>query len=394
MPIEPLRPNQENKILVVDDEVSNREIISQFLKMEGFQVITAMDGIEALEKLYNESPDLVLLDLILPKLDGYEVCRRIKSNSETVFLPVVMITALKGAEERIKGVQVGADDFLTKPFNYLELVTRVKSLLRVKQLSDQLKNYNRRLERTVAARTAQLRTALDELRELDRLKSEFIANVSHELRTPLLHVKGYVALMVDGTLGPLTDDQRTGMETTRDAVDRLERLVEDIVDFGGVEVGNLSFEAVPVLDSIRVTMAILQRKIECFSGHVIVEAASDLPKVRADRQALTRILRHLLDNAIKFSPNGGCVTVRAMLVPQNTGVRFEVQDQGIGVPAEKQARVFDTFYQVDGSATRRFSGTGIGLALVHRLIEAHGSQIKIRSEAGQGSTFWFDLPLG
>ncbi len=285
MPIEPLRPNQENKILVVDDEVSNREIISQFLKMEGFQVITAMDGIEALEKLYNESPDLVLLDLILPKLDGYEVCRRIKSNSETVFLPVVMITALKGAEERIKGVQVGADDFLTKPFNYLELVTRVKSLLRVKQLSDQLKNYNRRLERTVAARTAQLRTALDELRELDRLKSEFIANVSHELRTPLLHVKGYVALMVDGTLGPLTDDQRTGMETTRDAVDRLERLVEDIVDFGGVEVGNLSFEAVPVLDSIRVTMAILQRKIERFSGHVIVEAASDLPKVRADRQA-------------------------------------------------------------------------------------------------------------
>ncbi len=388
-----VRPPQESKILIVDDEASNRDIMTQFLQMEGFQLFTAVDGEQAMEMVESVQPDLVLLDIIMPRLDGYEVCRRIKSDEETAFLPVIMITALKGMEERIKGVEVGADDFLTKPFNYLELVTRVKSLLRVKHLSDQLKDSNRILEKTVADRTAQLRKALEELRELDRLKSEFIANVSHELRTPLLHVKGYVALMADGVLGPLSDDQAEGINTTRAAVERLERLIEDIVDFGGADIGKIHLGPINLRDSIQVATGMLERTIANSRCKLVIEYPETSVLVQGEMRSLARVFRHLLDNAVKFSPNGGNVIIRVTPMEAQGVAAVEVIDHGIGIPADKLERIFDKFYQVDGSATRRFGGTGIGLALAYRLLEGHNAQIKVESEPNKGTRFRFDLPL-
>ncbi|HUN23174.1 MAG TPA: response regulator [Anaerolineales bacterium] len=389
--LEPLRPPQDNKILIVDDEYSNRDIMSQFLAMEGFQLFMAVDGEDAMQKLQEVQPDLVLLDILMPRLNGYEVCRRIKDNPETVFVPVIMITALRGTDEKIKSAEVGADDFLTKPFNYIELVTRVKSLLRVKQLSDQLKDYNRQLEKKVQERTLQLRRALEELREIDRLKSEFIANVSHELRTPLLHVKGYVSLMADGTLGPLTSDQQDGLRTAEGSIQILEKLVEDIVDFSGTDVNQLEIGPVIFSDVLRVTQALLQRSIQRSSAKLVWELPDDLPAVRADRRALVRVMQHLLDNALKFSPQGGTVTVIARR--QGDKVQVVVKDEGVGIQQNLHERIFDTFYQVDGSPTRRFGGTGIGLAVVKRILDAHGSSVKLISAPGKGSTFWFELPI-
>jgi len=365
--------------------------MSQFLAMEGFQLFMAVDGEDAMQKLQEVQPDLVLLDILMPRLNGYEVCRRIKDNPETVFVPVIMITALRGTDEKIKSAEVGADDFLTKPFNYIELVTRVKSLLRVKQLSDQLKDYNRQLEKKVQERTLQLRRALEELREIDRLKSEFIANVSHELRTPLLHVKGYVSLMADGTLGPLTSDQQDGLRTAEGSIQILEKLVEDIVDFSGTDVNQLEIGPVIFSDVLRVTQALLQRSIQRSSAKLVWELPDDLPAVRADRRALVRVMQHLLDNALKFSPQGGTVTVIARR--QGDKVQVVVKDEGVGIQQNLHERIFDTFYQVDGSPTRRFGGTGIGLAVVKRILDAHGSSVKLISAPGKGSTFWFELPI-
>ncbi len=141
-PLETISPEDTN-IIIVDDEASNRDIFTQFLKLEGFQVYSAVDGEDGLQKIEEIHPDLVLLDILMPRVGGYEVCSRIKYNPETLFLPVVMITALRGSEEKIKGVAIGADDFLSKPFNNLELATRAKSLLRVKSLHDALEGYNR-----------------------------------------------------------------------------------------------------------------------------------------------------------------------------------------------------------------------------------------------------------
>lgn len=388
-----LPPPSQITVLVVDDEPSNLDVISRFLKLEGYRVQTAVDGEQALEMIAAQAPDLVLLDLILPRLDGYEVCRRLKSSPGTVFLPVVMITALKGSEEKIKGVEVGADDFLTKPFNHLELVTRVRSLLRLKFLRDEVEEHNRLLEARVAERTGQLAKALDELKALDHLKSQFIGNVSHELRTPLLHVKGYVSLLADGSLGPLSDDQARGLATATRAIGRLERLVEDIVDFGGTEVLTLSLEDVNLNEVVANALGQIRFGADRLSSAIVRDIPEDLPKVHADPNALARAVRHLVENGAKFSPQGGDVVVQARHIPGTGRVCLRVIDQGIGIPEEERAKIFQLFYQVDGSTTRRFGGVGIGLALVKMIVEGHGSSVTVEGGQGQGSAFSFELPV-
>jgi signal transduction histidine kinase len=380
------------KVLVVDDEPRNLEVVSHFLEMEGLRVATAGDGEAALAAVAAEAPDVILLDVMMPGLEGFEVCRRLKADPATVFIPVVILTALKGTQERIKGAAAGADDFLSKPFDHVELITRVKSLVRVKRLHDQIQAYNRELEARVAQRTAELKRAYDELKELDQLKSEFIANVSHELRTPLLHVKGTLGLLADGAMGGVTPEQAQGLSVAQGAAEQLGRLIEDIVDFGQMyEEQQLTFEPVPVAEVCQSAARAIARMANRHAITVNVVAPPDLPPVRADLAALMRVLWHLLDNAVKFSPSGGAVKLTAERCP--TGVRIAVQDHGAGIPPDQLDRIFQVFYQVDGSSTRRAGGLGLGLALVKRLVEAHGSRVEVDSKVGQGSTFAFELPV-
>jgi len=377
-------------VLVVDDEPYNREVIATFLDMEGFRVIQAEDGEQALQLVVRHAPDVILLDVIMPGPDGFEVCRRLKAHSETLFTPVVILTALRGTQERIRGASAGADEFLSKPFDNVELVTRVKSLVRIKRYHDQIQAHAQALENRVAERTAELQRALDELQELDRLKSEFIANVSHELRTPLLHVKGYVSLLADGMLGDMTPEQSQGLGIAQEAIEQLGRVVEDIVDFSDVHERELTFEAVSVLDVCYNVLQVLAPQAKRRNVEVTMNLPVDLPPVLADRAALTRILRHLLDNAIKFGPRGNTVEIAAE--SQRAFVRLAVRDYGPGISVEQLPHIFQVFYQADGSSTRRGGGLGLGLALVRSLVEAHGSQIHVESTEGEGSVFYFELP--
>jgi len=385
------KPTPSATVLVVDDEPRNLEVITHFLEAEKFRVITAEDGETALALVTETPPDLVLLDVVMPQMDGFEVCRRLKEHPETLFIPVIILTALRGVSERIKGASVGADDFLSKPFDHVEMVTRVKSLVRVKRLHDQLQSSNEELERRVVVRTAELQHALAALQELDRLKSDFIANVSHELRTPLLHVKGYVDLLADGAMGALTSQQKEGLNIAQEAIEQLERVVEDIVDFSQVHERELLLEIVPLPD---LCLSVVQtiRPLATRRGiDVSLVLPKDLPPVQADPMALARILRHLVDNAVKFGPAKGQVQVSAR--PNNgSQVRIAVSDRGPGIPPEQLSRIFDVFYQMDGSTTRRAGGLGLGLSLVKKLVEAHGSRICVDSQVGEGSTFYFDLP--
>ena len=199
------------KILIVDDEPFNVDYLEQELEDFGYDTVSATNGQEALAKVATESPDLILLDVMMPGIDGFEVCRRLKVGPATAFIPVVILTALRGDQERIRGAEAGADEFLSKPFDHVELVTRVKALVRSKRYHDQILAHNAVLEQRVAERTYELQQALEELRRLDRLKNEFIANVSHELRTPMLHMKGYLDLVADGAMGALTHKQVEGL---------------------------------------------------------------------------------------------------------------------------------------------------------------------------------------
>ncbi|MCC7361342.1 MAG: hybrid sensor histidine kinase/response regulator [Anaerolineales bacterium] len=401
-PTDPLAPrvfDPPARVLAVDDEGYNLDFTRELLGMQGWLVTTAEDGQAALAAVAaaltpgGGGLDVILLDVRMPEPDGFEVCRRLKRNPATAHLPVVIVSGLKSTADRITGAEAGADEFLTKPFDPVELVTRVRSLVSGKRDHDALLDSNARLEQAVAERTAELERALAKLRGLDRLKREFIANVSHELRTPLLHVKSFVDLLHDGALGPLTEAQASGLVVAQAAVARLAHTVEDIVDFNSLDDQALTFAPLDLPDLCRGVIDDYSEQAARRSAQVRLNDGPSVPMVRGDRAALARVLRHLLDNAVKFGPMGGLVQV--MVNPSAGGqrVRVAVRDQGPGIAMKDRVRIFDVFSQLDGSSTRQGGGLGVGLALVKRLVEAHGAHVVVTGELGHGSTFAFELPV-
>ncbi|MBI3990025.1 MAG: response regulator [candidate division NC10 bacterium] len=398
------------KILVVDDVYENVALLDAYLSGAGYQVVKAYDGQEALLQAERESPDLILLDIMMPKLNGYEVCRKLKSDPRTLFIPIVMITALREQEERIKGIEAGADEFLIKPFNKQELMARVRSLLRVKALHDQVEASNRLLEQKVAERTAELQRALEELRTLDRMKTQFVSNISHELRTPLTPIMGYLGTMLQGSLGPLSPAQQRGLETIKESVERLHKLIDDLLGYVSMESSRLKLNRRQVhpLELLRQAWERALPLAKAKGQTLSLSIPEDLPFVWADPEELLRALHHLLENAIKFTPQGGSVTlavqalsrspiVRGENLPANRhqlpAIEISVSDTGPGIPEDQLDRIFDRFYQMDGSITREHGGMGIGLTIVKQILEAHGSRVEVESRPGQGCTFRFLLPV-
>lgn len=261
------------------------------------------------------------------------------------------------------------------------------------QLQSALHESNQTLEKRVMERTAELQQALRRLAELNQLKSNFISNISHELRTPLTHIKGYLELLNDEELGELDAQQKRAVEVTLKSTERLERLIEDLLQFSLAVRGELSLKLEDIwLDRL------FKRLYDSYwtkasSKLIDFQArAPDSPtQVHVDPEKTEWVLGQLLDNAFKFTPAGGQVILSAQL--HEGLVTISVIDTGIGIPDGKIGEIFQVFHQLDGSNTRRYEGTGLGLAFVQRIIESLGSQIRVDSAVGQGSTFSFTLPV-
>jgi signal transduction histidine kinase len=260
------------------------------------------------------------------------------------------------------------------------------------QLQDALQQANRRLEHRVQERTLDLQNALSKLSQLSRLKSDFISNISHELRTPLTHIKGYLVLLSDGSLGQLTNMQADALSVINRAEERLEILINDLIQFSQAASGEFTLKLGPVNLPGIIDQAV-QRSIPRADAKQIilqVELEEDLHPVYADEEKISWVLLQLLDNAIKFTPFGGTVSVKAE--PDQDMVRIGIADTGIGIPSHRVEEIFEPFHQLDSSSTRQFNGTGLGLALVKNILEAHGSIIKVQSVLERGSIFEFVLP--
>ena len=251
---------------------------------------------------------------------------------------------------------------------------------------------NARLFEELEVRAEELAIAYDELKESDRLKDELVQNVSHELRTPLTFVKGYVDLLMDGDKGLLTPEQQEYLQIVSDKTDDITRIIEDIITLQRIDSGNLQLEALPMAELLQ-TAVLNHRLVADKKGLGI---ACTIPKgqrglVSIDKGRMNQVLDNLIGNALKFSPDGG--TIHLSMAEQEGNVLVSVVDEGIGMPAEKHQRIFERFYQIDGSSRRRFGGTGIGLAIVKRIIDAHQGEIWVESEVNQGSAFFFTLPI-
>jgi len=263
------------------------------------------------------------------------------------------------------------------------------------RLQQALEIYNRQLEQEVARRTAELQKALAELQQLDKLKSDFLSNVSHELRTPLAYIKGYLSLALEGNLGPLTPELQEGLGVAFQGAERLERIINDLLTFVDLDRGRVAihvsqFQPTELLAQVERD---IKTRAEAKGLSLQVVLPPNPPPLNGDMQALYRALYNLADNAVKFTPEGGQVVLEVSLLPGRQQARLAVRDTGIGIPADQLNKVFDRFYQVDGSSTRRFGGMGLGLALVKLIVEAHGSTVHIESQEGRGTCVYFDLPV-
>jgi signal transduction histidine kinase len=260
------------------------------------------------------------------------------------------------------------------------------------QLRNALEDANRFLEHRVEERTAELQEALRKLSELNQMKANFVANISHELRTPLTHVKGYMELLSTGSLGPLTEDQKNALQVTQRATGRLESLIDSLILFSLAARGEMTLRLTPVnLNTVAGKIINYSRpKAQDRKVSLNFDIQPVIPSVQADEEKISWVILQLIDNAIKFTPSGGQVNL-SIRKESDTLVMVSVADTGIGIPPNRLEEIFEPFHQLDASSTRRYGGTGLGLALVKEIVSAHGSLVSVKSKDGQGSTFSFPL---
>ena len=378
--------NRQHTILLVEDEVAWRDILKSGLEDSQIQVQCAGTGQEAVKMAERQAYDLVILDLGLPDIDGFELLRKLKLLLQTPHVPILVLSAWKELSHKLKGFEFGIADYLTKPIDLGELRARVNATLRSKKRLDVLMDLNRRLE-----------GAREEAESVARGKSEFLANMSHEIRTPM---NGVIAMAEILQQTPLTAEQRDCLDTIQSSGESLLCILNDILNLSKIESGKLDLEREPfslqrcVEEAVDLLAAqAVKRRIDL---NCIVEEQS-LPTLRGDSLRMRQVLTNLVGNAIKFTEKGE-VTVEVKAARSGPGepswdLHFQVRDTGTGIAADKLGLLFQSFTQTDTSISRRFGGTGLGLAICKGLVELMGGQIWAESIEGQGSTFHFKLSL-
>lgn len=382
-------------ILIVDDNRSNlislRALIEEYIDAN---VIEALCAEQALKELLKRPIDLIILDVQMEGMNGFELATLIKQRKKTESIPIVFLTAMYTNEEfRKRGFEVGAVDYLTKPIDEYQLINRINVYLNMIQKE---RTMNIVLEQKVNEQIKELKKAKEVAEELNEAKSTFIANISHELRTPLnilLSTTQLINLY-------LRDDAVIDVQNIQSKINlqvqncyRLLRLVNNLIDITKMDVGYFDLKLTPcnivqVLEDI--TMSVVEY-IENKGINIIFDTDIEEQPMECDLDSIERIMLNLFSNAIKYTPKGGTIFVYVKVY--NNTLEISVKDTGIGIPKDKLNVIFERFKQVDNLLTRQCEGSGIGLSLVKLLVELHMGQIYVESEYGKGSEFIINLPL-
>ncbi len=367
------------KILIVDDSEANVAKLKMLLNDSNFSLASENDGRSALKRVFNESFDLMLLDVVMPGMDGFEVCARMQKNARTASTPVIFLTAQTDSQSIRKGFEAGAVDYVAKPFNQDELLARVHNHLELKKSREEAMEARHIAEEAL------------------KYKSEFLANMSHEIRTPINGIIG-MSEFLDNTR--LDGQQAEYVHIIRSSARSLLNLINDILDFskleaGKIELENLDFDLFEHIDDTVKSMAF---KAEEKNLTIKKNIAPNVPRViKGDPTRLRQVLLNLISNAIKFTDEGG-LKVSVSLVEELDNhkclLKFEVADSGVGISEEGLQRLFKSFSQVDASTTRNYGGTGLGLVISKSLTEMMGGKIGVESKLNHGSKFYFTILVG
>lgn len=369
-------------ILVADDVPANVELLFDQLHALGYRTVSALDGPSALNAAFTHHPELCILDVSMPAGDlgcddrstGFEVCRRIKRDSRTARIPVIFVTALNDTSDRVKAIEAGGDDFLTKPHNRLVLGARVRSLIRLKAATDALEDSYRKL------------------RELEKVRDDLMKMIVHDLKTPLTSILASLELLLDGDLGPLTSDQQGMVSDADGKAQELLRLIEDLLEIARIEEAALPLSLEPIaaqqlLDDILGEWAV---RFQQDGATATVDVADDVTVFEADRGLLKRVFGNLVQNALTHSARS--VTLKLTARRDPSGVLFTVADNGPGIPPQYHELIFRKFEQVRAPNAPRVRSSGLGLAFCRLVVEQHGGRIWVQSAEGQGSSFHILLP--
>ena len=378
----PAQPASGGTILIVDDMPANLEVVTSHLERQGYRAVVALSGDEGIERAEYVQPDLILLDIMMPGIDGFEICRRLKAGDRTRAIPVIFMTALSDTTDKLAGFAAGAVDYVTKPLNGAEVLARIESHLALYALRRQLAAQNAQLQQEIAVR-AEAEAALQ------RSNTEFeqLAYVaSHDMQEPLRKIASYLQLLSQRYQGQLDADADEFIGYAVDGAKRMQALINDLLAFSRVGTKAKPFAPADCGLIVKTALADLQFSIEDAGARVDV---GDLPMVMGDATQLSQLFRNLISNAIKFRRDEPPV-VRVTSERSEAFWRFTVSDNGIGIAAEYFERIFVIFQRLHGRS--QYAGTGIGLAICKKIVERHGGQIEVRSVEGEGSEFAFTLP--
>ena len=361
-------------ILVVDDDALLRATMCTALEDEGYQVTEAEDGVAACASCDAVLPNLIVADAAMPRMDGFALCRELRSRPAAAHVPILMATGFDDRASIAAAYDAGATDFIAKPFDWLILTHRIRYMLRTADMLEVLRSQ------------AWLRAAKDAAEAADRAKSDFLGNMSHELRTPLNAVIGFSRLMLDGLHGPLDPRYHDFAKIIADSGEHLLGLIDDILAMARASPGSLDLvvRQTPIADIVgssldMVRLPAAEAGVSCSS-----QLDPDIDTVYADPARLRQILVNLLSNAIKFTEPPGAISLTVRRQPDG-GFAVHVADTGIGIAADKIALALEPFGQVEQGLSRRHAGIGLGLPLAQRLVELHGGTIEITSEPGLGT---------
>lgn len=366
-------------LLIVDDTAANLKLLTRLLGAAGFRVRPVASGEAALAAARSEAPDLVLLDVDMPDMDGYEVCRRLKADPALTEVPVLFLSALGETEDKLAAFAAGGVDYVTKPFRVEELRARIATHLEM-----------RRLRQALEARNRELDSSYRKLRELERMRHDLIHMLAHDMRSPLMGISGYLELL-EIDRDSLSEDHRDFVARALDATRTLVRHVDAMLD-----VDRLESSRVPISAADHPLRELVERAIGALGpigARRITWRPDSEPSVhaRCDAELVTRVAGNLISNALIYSEEDQPVEV-AVRAGDGGVARVEVRDRGAGVPVDLRPRIFEK-YVTRGVARGRTRSMGLGLAFCRLAIEAHGGRIGFESPEGGGATFWFELPV-
>ncbi len=366
-------------ILLVDDTPANLKVLTELLKEYNYKVRAVPSGKLALKSVAHAQPDLILLDINMPEMNGYEVCQQLKDNPETAAIPVIFISALDDVQDKIQAFRQGGVDYITKPFQIEEVHARIKTHLTIDALQRELQEKNLRLE-----------SQLKQLQEMESMQDTWLNMVVHDIRVPLTTATLLISYMDEEAnafpqrfVGPIHE--------TNKIMERMKMALENILDLGKMKEGKISlkYEKLELVSSLQVWL----EELEILSSHVQIELL--LPPVplelEVDQQLLKRVIVNLLSNAFRFANIGS--KIQLTLKQEDQSVYVAISDQGPGIPEEYREKIFEKFVQVQLSHRSDPASSGLGLTFCKMAIEAHRGQIGVESEVGKGSTFWFKIPL-